>query len=236
VPPEQVSLFTELHRRANELASQNRRVLLGITGAPGAGKSTLARAIVEDVGEAARLVGMDGFHLPQSRLNELGRQDRKGAIDTFDGERFVALVRQLRDPGENIILAPEFQRNLEESILEAISIEPDVRLVVVEGNYLLVPDPPWDGLRDLFDGVWYCERDENARLADLIARHHAYGKSASDARRWALGSDQRNAELIMTTRSRADVIVRIEGQFRSASSDHSAGAQPPEPPAGGPPR
>ena len=150
---------------------------------------------------------MDGFHLSQSHLAKLGRLDRKGAIDTFDGAGFLALIRRLRYSDEATVYAPEFRRELEESVAGARPIEPDVKLVVVEGNYLLVPDGPWGKLRHLFDEVWYCEPDEHLRVMNLIARHRWYGKSQDEARRWALGSDQRNAELIAATRSLADVIV-----------------------------
>lgn len=203
----------ELAERARSLAAQDRRTLLGVTGAPGAGKSTLAQAIVEHVGDAARLVGMDGFHLAQARLAELGRLSRKGAIDTFDAAGFVSLLRRLRNPGSEIIYAPEFRRELEESVAGAVAIESSIRLVVVEGNYLLVEDEPWCALRPLFDEIWYCERDEETRVSSLIARHRAYGKSEEEARTWALGTDQRNADLIVATRARADRVVTLDGEL-----------------------
>lgn len=214
----------EVHARARELAGGDGRKLLGITGAPGAGKSTLARALVDDVGVQSRLVGMDGFHLSQARLAELGRLGRKGAIDTFDGQGFVELVRRLRHGAQETIYAPEFDRNLEESIAGAVRIEPGVPLVVVEGNYLLVPESPWSELAPLFDEVWYCETTDQKRLANLIARHRAYGKTEHEARRWALGPDQRNAELVAKTRSRADLMVRMEKLFVEGTS--AVGKQP----------
>lgn len=200
--------FAELIRRAGTLDSRDGRALLGVTGAPGAGKSTLGQAIVDQIGKSARLVGMDGFHLSQARLAQLGRLGRKGAIDTFDASGFVALVRRLRTPDDEIVYAPEFRREIEEPIAGALAIEPEVQLVVVEGNYLLVDRKPWSDLRPLFDEVWYCERDEDDRLLQLIARHRRYGKSEEEARHWALGPDQRNAELIASTRARADVVGR----------------------------
>jgi pantothenate kinase len=205
--------LSDLLDRAAALAETGARVLLGITGAPGAGKSTLARALVDHVGGAARLVGMDGFHLSQAQLERLGRAERKGAMDTFDADGFVALLQRLRGQPDRVVYAPEFRREIEESIAGAVVVEPRVGLVVVEGNYLLAGDEPWTQLRTVFDEVWYCERDEDERVAGLIARHRAYGKSEEEARRWALGSDERNAALIRATRGRADLVARLDGQL-----------------------
>jgi pantothenate kinase len=199
-----------LAERARALATSDRRALLGVTGPPGVGKSTFTRALVERLGETARLVGMDGFHLPRAYLDSLGRLTRMGAIDTFDAAGFLALVRRLREPRGEIVYAPEFRRDREESISGAVAIEPSVRLVVVEGNYLLAEQQPWCELAPLFDAVWYCECDEATRIARLIARHCTSGKSEEEARRWALGSDQRNAELVLTTKARADLVVSMD--------------------------
>ena len=200
----------QLTARAQRLAGQPSRCLLGITGPPGAGKTTLALALVAALGDQACLVGMDGFHLSQELLTELRRLDRKGAIDTFDGPGFLTLIRRLREPATDVVYAPQFRREIEESIAGAVAVGPDVRLVVVEGNYLLVPEAPWSGLRKLLDEVWYCEPPEPMRIASLVARHRLYGRSEEDARDWALGPDQRNAELVATTRQYADLVVTLD--------------------------
>lgn len=200
-----------LSKRAGGLHSaEGGRALLGITGKPGAGKSTLSQTLVERLGDSVGLVGMDGFHLSQERLDSLGRATRKGAIDTFDAAGFVSLVRRLREEDRDVVYAPEFRRDREESIAGAIAIGPEVELVIIEGNYLLVEVPPWRELGGLFDEVWYVDCDEETRVERLIARHMASGKSAAEAREFALGSDQRNARLVAATQSRADLVVRLE--------------------------
>lgn len=202
--------FDQLVARAKQLTVRSSRSVLGIAGQPGAGKTTLAQRLVAAVGSAACLVGMDGFHLSQAVLAQLGRQERKGAIDTFDGVGFVALMRRLRTPAHDVVYAPEFRREIEEPIAGAVAVRPEIQLVVVEGNYLLVPEPPWESLRELMDEVWYCEAPEDVRVAGLIARHRLYGRSEDEARAWTLGPDQRNAELIATTRRFADLVVTLD--------------------------
>jgi pantothenate kinase len=207
--------FSQATERAVVLASRPARTLLGIAGAPGSGKSTLAEAIAREVGEPARIVGMDGFHLAQGRLAELDRLSRLGAVDTFDAAGFVSLVHRLRDAGEGTVYAPEFRREVEEATAGVVPIEPEVRLVIVEGNYLLLSEPPWDELRRLLDEIWYVERDEESRLGDLIARHMLYGKSEDEARNWARGSDEVNAEVVSGSRHRADFIVSLAPSSQS---------------------
>jgi pantothenate kinase len=207
--PEVVSRtdFDALLARATRLAAAGERRLLGITGAPGAGKSTLARELVDALAPHAVLVPMDGFHLAQAELDRLGRHGRKGAIDTFDAGGFVALLARLRAADEPQVYAPTFRRDLEEPIAGAICVPRAVPLVVTEGNYLLVDRPPWAEVRDVLDDVWYLEPDEALRLERLIERHRAFGRDPEAARAWAAGSDQRNAELIALTRPRADLVV-----------------------------
>jgi pantothenate kinase len=200
---------TEPGRRARALVDSGGRRLLGITGAPGSGKSTLAAAIVRELGSAAVCVPMDGFHLAQAELERLGRADRKGAPDTFDAAGFVALLRRLRGPSRDVVYAPAFDRHIEEPIAGAIAVAPEVGLVVVEGNYLLLTDGPWGQVADALDECWYLEADQQARIGRLISRHVEHGRTPGAARDWVLGSDERNADLVAGTRWRADLVVPV---------------------------
>jgi len=150
---------------------------------------------------------MDGFHLAQAELKRLGRADRKGAVDTFDGAGFVALLARLRTAEEPVTYAPAFDRDLEEPIAGAIPVPRETRLVIVEGNYLLAHEEPWSQIRPLLDEAWYVEVPEDVRIAWLIARHERHGRTPEDARAFALGSDQVNADLIAATRGLADALV-----------------------------
>lgn len=202
------SSIAALTEEANGLAARG-RVVLGITGPPGAGKSTVASAIVAALGDAAVLVPMDGFHLANAELDRLRRRDRKGAPDTFDAAGYVALLRRLRAPTSQPVYAPLFDRSIEEAIAGAIPVNPDVQLVVTEGNYLLLEDEPWSGVASLLDEIWYVDLDDATRVDRLVRRHVAFGKSPAKAREWVLSSDEPNARLIASTRSRADRIVIV---------------------------
>src|SRR5947208_1094721 len=166
----------DLVDRARELAAGPRR-MLGIAGPPAAGKTTLARYIAAQVGGAAMVVPMDGFHLADVELHRLGNADRKGAPDTFDGYGYVALLRRLRDPGPEIVYAPTFERDLDQPIAGSIAVPPDIRLVITEGNYLLRDVEPWRQIRPLLDECWWVSMDDATRLKRLIDRHVEFGKS-----------------------------------------------------------
>jgi pantothenate kinase len=193
-----------LMARARELAGRGTRTVLGIAGAPGGGKSTLAAMVVEALGDDAVLVPMDGFHLAQPELVRLGIRDRMGAPHTFDAAGYAALLRRLRAADETVY-APAFRREIEEPIAGAIAVSPAVPLVVTEGNYLLL----WDDVRPLLDEAWYVEMDEEQRPQWLIARHVAFGKTPEEAEAWVMRSDQENAAVVAATRDRADLIVRL---------------------------
>lgn len=198
-----------LIERARWLANTGKRQILGLIGAPGSGKSTLAHSLVAALDGAAALVPMDGFHLANAELVRLGRRERKGAIDTFDGGGYVDLIRRLSRADEPVVYAPAFHREIEEAIAGEIPIAREVPLVITEGNYLLVDSQPWSALETLLDQTWYIDPGEELRIERLIARHVAFGKEPEAARAWSLGTDQRNAELILASKYNADLIVRL---------------------------
>jgi len=193
----------------DRLLASGQRCLLGLVGAPGAGKSTLAAALQDHLGELAQVVPMDGFHLANVELQRLGLAGRKGAPETFDSAGYVALLRRLRDqqPHERIY-APEFLRELEEPIAGAIGVAAQTRLVITEGNYLLLEQGPWAEVAGLLDAVWYVEPDEPLRLQRLLQRHMAFGRSEQAARDWIASTDEPNARLIEASRPRADRVLR----------------------------
>lgn len=203
----------ELVERAARLASAARSArrcsVLGITGPPGVGKSTLGAALVDALGdESAVMVGMDGFHLSNAVLEAHGSRARKGAIDTFDDAGYAALIERIADraPGDPPVFAPEFRREIEEPVAAGTAVT-DQPLVITEGNYLLAPEGAWPAARARMAEVWYLDVPDAERLRRLVARHQAFGKSLADAEAWAGGTDQRNAERIAATRDAADLIV-----------------------------
>jgi pantothenate kinase len=206
----------DLAARARHLATGRRRAVLGITGSPGAGKSTLAEHLVAALrqapppGHAADWVAhvpMDGFHLADVELDRLGRRARKGAPDTFDAAGYAALLRRLREDEDEVVYAPAFERDLEQPIAGSIPVFRAARLVVTEGNYLLLDQGDWKRVRAGLDEVWFCALDSGERLRRLIARHERFGKDHDAAVAWVMGTDQRNADLVATTRDRADLVV-----------------------------
>ena len=206
---EEFILPAALRERIERLLAAGGRRLLGIVGAPGSGKSTLAAALAHWLGEQACVVPMDGYHLANAELIRLGRLQRKGAPDTFDSAGFAALLRRLRQqPAGEVVYAPEFRREIEEPVAGAIAVDPRVRLVITEGNYLLLQQGHWAGVAPELDEVWYVELDEDLRRQRLQQRHMRFGRTAEAAQGWIESTDEPNARLIEATRQQAHWIWR----------------------------
>jgi fructokinase len=204
--------LADLVERARGLAVPGQRHLLGITGPPGAGKSKVAEAIVDKLGaDLAVLVPMDGFHLSNRSLIKLGRRGRKGAWDTFDADGYVHMLRRLRNQEEEVVYAPDFDRDVDESIGSALPIRRDMPLVVTEGNYLLTEIGGWAGVAPLLDECWYLQIDNSTRLQRLTYRHQQHGMSHEQADNWARTTDQDNAVLIAESMPRADLVIIMAG-------------------------
>ena len=202
--------------RIRGLHRPGKRVLIGIVGAPGSGKSTLSAAVIRHLATGpapldATLVAMDGYHLAQHVLDTAGLADVKGAPQTFDAAGYVALLERItgdRQAG-GVIYAPEFRRALEEPIAGAVPVRPEVEVVLTEGNYLLSDEPPWHRVGELLTEAWYLDVPEDLRIERLVSRHIAFGRTPEvSLERATTGTDGRNARYVARTRPRADLLIR----------------------------
>ncbi|SEF49393.1 Phosphoribulokinase / Uridine kinase family protein [Actinacidiphila yanglinensis] len=192
-----------------------RRALLGLAGAPAAGKSTLARRLVDAVNarlgaDTAAYVPMDGFHLANAQLDRLGLRGRKGAPETFDVDGYVHLLRRLRATRERPVYAPGFDRDLDEPVAAALAVLPSARLVVTEGNYLADDEPGWSEVRDLLDELWFVEAPRRLRERRLLHRHVHGGRTQEEAIAFIAASERPNATRAESGRPHCSRVVTPE--------------------------
>ena len=184
------------------------RVIVGIAGAPGSGKSTFAEWIRQQFGPGqAVVVPMDGFHLGNAIIDGTPLRQRKGAMDTFDAGGYLSLLRRLVRRDEPVVFAPEFRRTLDEPVSASIAVPAEVPLIITEGNYLLMEQQPWKDVRAQLDEVWFVDTPPALRLSRLVERHVSFGMDRQAAEAWAAGPDEANAVLIQATRPAADRII-----------------------------
>lgn len=214
--PDQVDIVTivelaqDLESLAGEAPSGAARLMVGLCGPPGTGKSTTARALRDEIGEdRAVVVQLDGFHLASPVIAGTELATRRGAIDTFDAGGFASLVERLRANDEPVVYAPTFERDLEEPINAAMVVPGDCTIVIVEGNYLLADGPDWERARACLDQVWYLHTDPDLRVTRLVDRHVQSGKEPQHAWDWVERSDEANARLIASTAHRADRVLAV---------------------------
>lgn len=199
----------QLVARAQALAAGRPRTLVGIVGAPGAGKSTLCTQLSEALAGRAVVVGMDGYHLDNEVLVALGRRQRKGAPDTFDVAGYVALLRRLKECTEDVTYAARFDRELELAIGSAVPVPRTTPLVITEGNYLLHDEGGWEAVRDVLDEIWFLDVPAHERSRRLVARRLSHGDTPDHAQRWVSEVDEANAAIVLRGRSAADLTVEL---------------------------
>ena len=180
------------------LVGDKPRAILGITGSPGAGKSTLTDLLLARIRAAkgAQWVGhvpMDGFHLADAQLDRLGVRSRKGAPDTFDAAGYAHLLERLKLETDTPVYVPGFERTLEQPLAAALVVLPTARLVITEGNYLLVDDPLWARARAAIDTVWFVAGEDGPRIRTSRRPPRPLRQDLRRGRR--LGHHHRSAQL-----------------------------------------
>jgi pantothenate kinase len=204
-----------------EQAAGDRRRLLGIAGAPGAGKTTLVTKLLGAAAADPRLRGrvahvpMDGFHLTNAELDRLDRRDRKGAPDTFDASAYAAVLAAARDLPRRVVEAPAFDHVVGEPQAAALTVAAEADLLVTEGNYLLLDDAAWTPVRALLDEVWFCALEDTVRRGRLIDRHVGTGRELAEATSWVERSDEANARLVTEAAHGADLVL-VDGRVISS--------------------
>jgi pantothenate kinase len=207
-----MTVLDALAREAIALVCNDSRAVLGIAGNPGAGKSTLVELLLSRIAaikgdQWVAHVPMDGFHLADAQLDRLGNRDRKGAPDTFDAAGYAHLLERVVRETDAPVYVPGFDRTLEQPLAGALVVLPAARLVITEGNYLLLADPEWATARAAMNAVWSVTTEEALRVQRLVERHVRFGKTQLEARAWVADIDQRNSDLVSGTLGNADRVV-----------------------------
>jgi len=209
--PSKIVGLEEARNRILDLEKRSRtRVIIGITGKPGAGKSTVASKLKEMLPrEKTVILSQDGYHLSNTQLESLGKSNVKGAPDTFDSKGFTEILFRTRNDLKSNIYFPIFHRGIEESISAEGLITEKTKIVLIEGNYLLLETHGWAEVSTHLNEIWYLQVDDDLRLQRLVARHVEFGKDPHFALIWASGSDEANARLIEESCKRAHAFLLV---------------------------
>jgi pantothenate kinase len=198
-----------------EMESQaHHRIAIGLAGGPGSGKSTLAAELVTMLNAtrpgSAALVPMDGFHMKHAKLEAMGQTDYKGAPHTFEGADFVRYLHRLKG-ATSAVSGPGYSRKIEDTVDDAFTIQPEVRVLVVEGNYLLLTDGPWAGVKPLLDYTVFVDVPRDLVKARLLKRHGEEGLFTEERNRAHIErNDLPNYDLVFLSQDRADVIISMD--------------------------
>jgi pantothenate kinase len=207
----ELSSIDEALSRIKDLALKHSgRFIIGIVGKPGAGKSTLTSHLIEHLPkDSVSLVPMDGYHLSNLQLKNLGLSDRKGAFNTFDSNGYVSLLKRINTETDHDIYFPVFHREIEESYAADGVVLANTKIVLTEGNYLLFDKAGWEKVAAELTEIWYININDDVRIDRLVKRHEFYGKDKESALNWATGTDEINAKIVESTAVKADVIINI---------------------------
>lgn len=195
-------------------ATQKKRVMIALAGPPGSGKSTLAEQLVPLVNtqygsDIATILPMDGFHLDNAILDQQNTRDRKGAPHTFDADGFINLVNRVADASTSIIV-PVFDRKLDLARAGASTIQTSHQIILVEGNYLLLNQAPWQQLHAVFDYRVYLDVPESVLVRRLTQRWLDHDHTPQQALARAESNDLPNARLVAASRLAADQIITTD--------------------------
>lgn len=200
-----------LRKRIMTLAAEKDRVIVAIAGAPGSGKSTLSERLCtrlnQDPSTPAAVVPMDGFHLDDGILTRQGTLARKGAPFTFDAGGLAVMLARLHRNEEDAIFVPVFDRDLEISRAGARLIAKTDRIIIIEGNYLLLDHEPWTALARYFDLTVALDIPVDVLEERLVARWIGQGFSPAAALDKARQNDLINAELVRSHGLSGELVI-----------------------------
>ena len=209
--PDQTLRFLVTH--AHELAKRGPRMTLGLAGGPGVGKSTLATQLVEALNSErpgfAAYVPMDGFHMRHAKLETLGTDKDKGMPHTFEGAAFADFLAALK-AATTPLSGPGYSRKIEDVVDDALTVAAEAKLLVVEGNYLLLASAPWSRIKPLLDSAVFIGVPRELVRARLLARHAAEGLFGEERNREHVERvDLQNYDLVKRSRPRADIAIDL---------------------------
>ncbi|WP_338722231.1 nucleoside/nucleotide kinase family protein [Devosia sp. XK-2] len=212
-PPEMLSRLVP-HVLDMESKAEGKRIAIGIAGGPGTGKSTLAAELVAMLNAvrpgSTALVPMDGFHMKHAKIEAMGQTDFKGAPHTFEGAEFVSFLHHLRHATE-AVSGPGYSRRIEDTVDNAFTVAPEAKVLIVEGNYLLLTQGPWAGVKSLLDYAVFIHVPRETVRDRLMKRHGEEGLFTQERNRAHIArNDLPNYDLVEGSRDRADVIFALE--------------------------